>query len=112
MDSNGKLVRLSISDRSRQDVLDADAEELHEWYHAYFKLIKMLRAPENTVDHKLKPGELLVMDNDRLAHGRTAFSGDREGDRWLEGGYVDWDLLHSRLRVLSKKLSKPHTDAP
>ena len=87
-------------------MLEADAQETLEWYDAYFKLIKMMRDPENTARYKLKPGELLVMDNDRLAHGRTAFSGEREGERWLQGGYIDWDLANSRLRVLAKRLNK------
>ncbi|NEP42504.1 MAG: TauD/TfdA family dioxygenase, partial [Okeania sp. SIO2H7] len=33
-----------------------------------------LRKPENMLQFKLKPGQILIMDNARILHGRTAFN--------------------------------------
>ena len=41
---------------------------------------------------------LLMMDNQRLLHGRTAFQ--QGGERHLQGCYIDHDGPDSRLRVL------------
>lgn len=46
-------------------------------------------------------GEILAFDNHRILHGRKGY----QGSRLLIGGYLDWDLLRSRTRVLKSKLS-------
>lgn len=46
----------------------------------------------------LLTGEILTFDNIRVFHGRSTY----EGDRHLEGGYLDWDYVYSKIRVLRK----------
>lgn len=41
-------------------------------------------------------GDILTFDNLRLAHGRCGY----EGDRHLQGGYLDWDHVYSKIRIL------------
>ena len=48
------------------------------------------------------PGDLLMMDNYRLLHGRTAFD-PNEGNRFLQGCYIDYDSSEGRLRHLIRK---------
>ena len=54
-----------------------------------------------TVNFKLNPGECFIVDNTRVLHARTAYSG--KGTRWLQGCYVDKDGLLSKIFTLSKK---------
>ena len=37
-------------------------------------------------------------------HGRTGYEVVEAGDRELEGGYLDWDELKSKRRVLQQQL--------
>ncbi len=45
------------------------------------------------------------MDNTRMLHGRTAYTITKEGERFLEGAYIEWDELRSRRRVLTQELN-------
>lgn len=46
---------------------------------------------------------MLVMDNTRLLHGRTAYDGAL-GERYMDQAYLDWDGALSRRRVLQERL--------
>jgi alpha-ketoglutarate-dependent taurine dioxygenase len=52
----------------------------------------------------LRPGDVIVMDNLRVLHGRTEISAPRE--RHLQGCYADRDGLRSRLRTLRAENEK------
>ena len=69
-------------------------------YQAYRRFASVLFAPDSTLTFKLGPGELFAVDNQRVLHGRTAFS--TAGKRHLQGCYVDMDGLRSRLFVLER----------
>ena len=51
---------------------------------------------------KLLPGDLLMMDNYRLLHGRTKYDAS-EGNRFLQGCYIDYDSTEGRLKHLKRK---------
>jgi gamma-butyrobetaine dioxygenase len=51
-----------------------------------------------------RPGDLVLFDNRRMLHGRTAIDADG-GRRVLRGTYVDHDEIRSRLRVLARRLA-------
>lgn len=51
-------------------------------------------------------GDILTFDNHRVLHGRKAY----QGSRLLIGGYLDWDLIKSRTRVLKSQLSNKIID--
>jgi gamma-butyrobetaine dioxygenase len=70
------------------------------WYEAYFTLLELLESPEAQVRFRLEPGDLVVLDNLRVLHARTAFAGG--GDRHLQGCYADRDGLHSTIAVLAR----------
>ncbi len=73
------------------------------WYAAYRAFAELLDSPALQVVLKLSPGELLIVDNRRVLHGRTGFSGTA-GARHLQGAYADRDGLLSRLAVLRRRL--------
>ncbi|KOB72661.1 Epsilon-trimethyllysine 2-oxoglutarate dioxygenase [Operophtera brumata] len=74
---------------------DVEAEYIEDGHHhtSYYRSLRKLgqyyENPENQWQFKLSPGTVMVMDNFRVLHGRTGFS----GQRILCGSYVsrsDW----------------------
>ena len=59
--------------------------------------------------YAFRPGDLVAFDNRRILHGRTPIDADG-GSRVLHGTYVDHDEIHSRLRVLTRRLAANSTD--
>jgi len=46
----------------------------------------------------------MMMDNHRLLHGRTAYE-IKEGERFLQGCYIDYDSTEGKLRHLKRKFN-------
>jgi gamma-butyrobetaine hydroxylase len=72
-----------------------------EYYEAYLRFGRMLEAPEYRIQFKLAPGDLFIVDNLRVLHGRTGYAASG-GERHLQGCYADRDGLRSTLAVLSR----------
>ena len=80
-------------------------DEVWQYYEAYHELVKILYSPENIIDLHMKPGQIAIIQNTRVLHGRTAIADSgKPSKRWLQIIYMDWDGIFSRLRVLQKKL--------
>ena len=79
---------------------DFDSDLMEPYYDAYRTFSLMLESSGFQMRFKLDPGDLYIVDNTRVMHGRTEFSG--EGNRHLQGCYADRDSLYSRLRVLNR----------
>ena len=47
-------------------------------------------------------GEIICFHNYRVLHGRDGYKSQPDCERHLEGGFLDWDELHSRRRVIQK----------
>ncbi|KAF9809889.1 hypothetical protein SFRURICE_002119 [Spodoptera frugiperda] len=65
------------------------SEECRSYYRSLRNLAKYYEDKDNQWQFKLKPGTVMAMDNFRVLHGRTGFSGSRV----LCGSYVsrsDW----------------------
>ena len=80
-----------------------DSDLMEPYYDAYRTFGVMLESAEFQVRFKLDPGDLYIVDNTRVMHGRTEYSG--EGKRHLQGCYADRDGLYSRLAVLNRTKS-------
>ena len=46
----------------------------------------------------------MMMDNHRLLHGRTMYDAN-EGNRFLQGCYIDYDSSEGKLRHLKRKFT-------
>lgn len=69
---------------------------------------KLADSPELQYRRQLQPGDLVIFDNRRTLHARTAFSFEKaeaggERGRWLKGAYMDEDEVKSKWRVLSSR---------
>ncbi len=87
-----------LSGDPRRPTVVFDADLMHgldrEAEHAISVLRDLTRARRVAVT--LRAGDLLVVDNDRCLHGRTAFRARYDGtDRWLQRSFVVADLAAS-----------------
>jgi gamma-butyrobetaine dioxygenase len=78
-------------------------QELAAYFRARKAFDHLLRSPQFEIRFLLESGDLMMMDNRRLLHGRTAFD-PREGLRHLQGCYIDLDGPRSQYRVLRRRL--------
>jgi gamma-butyrobetaine dioxygenase len=74
------------------------ADRAAEFYRAGRAMSAILESPEFTWRTRLRPGDLVVFENSRVLHGRTAF----RGERLLEGCYLSSDSVRSNLAVLRR----------
>jgi len=79
-------------------------QELAAYFGARKAFDHLLRSPQFEIRFLLESGDLMMMDNRRLLHGRTAFD-PREGLRHLQGCYIDLDGPRSQYRVLRRRLA-------
>ena len=100
MDDRGRLRTVRYNNRS-VEAFDAPSEALPGFYRAYRAFTRLLFDRAHAVRFRLAPGDLLLLDNRRVLHGREAFDG--AGERWLQGCYAEADALGSRLAVLRRE---------
>ena len=103
LDAAGGLMAVHFSPRLDFVPL-GPPKALDGYYRARRAFDYLLRSPEFEIRFVLGGGELLMMDNRRLLHGRTGFD-PSEGLRHLQGCYIDIDGPRSLYRVLRRKLS-------
>jgi len=82
-----------------------EPQRLDAYYRARRAFDHRLRAPQFEIRFLLGAGDLVMFDNCRLLHGRTAFD-PAEGLRHLQGCYIDIDGPRSLYRVLRRRLGR------
>lgn len=97
---SGDVIRVNNS-QLRNSYLDLPPEQVTAWYAALRLFNQTL--DQQSIRNKLSSGEMLVMDNTRLLHGRTGYD-SAQGERHMNQAYLDWDGALSRRRVLQEKL--------
>ena len=103
LDENKKFKQVKFSPRlDFVPILDKD--ELDLYYKARNSISAMYNSDNYRIEFKLMPGDLLMMDNYRLLHGRTEFD-TNEGSRFLQGAYIDFDSTEGKLRHLKRKFN-------
>ncbi len=78
--------------------------KLDLYYSARRKLSELYNSEKFKIEFKLQPGDLLMMDNYRLLHGRTTYDAN-EGNRFLQGCYIDYDSTEGKLKHLKRKFN-------
>jgi hypothetical protein len=74
------------------------------FYLAYRRFAALLREPRFQLPLRLGDGDLVVFDNQRVLHGRTAFTSARH-PRHLQGCYLTRDSVYSAAGVLRRTLA-------
>jgi gamma-butyrobetaine dioxygenase len=101
LDTDRMVRSIRFNPRSMQQP-SMPADELAVWYDAYLLLARLLAEPRFQIRLRLDPGDLFIVDNRRVLHGRTAFAAT-SGSRHLQGCYADIDGLRSTIAVLSRE---------
>jgi gamma-butyrobetaine dioxygenase len=107
LDARGEVAAVRLNNRSLAPLRLAP-DQVEPYYDAYRTFARMLESPEYRIQFKLEPGDLFIVDNLRVLHGRTGFSG--AGSRHLQGCYADMDGLRSRLAVLERQYPRGTAD--
>jgi len=84
-------------------VLPEDAVE--PFYAAFSKLAQLYGRTEFRLSIGLVTGDLMLIDNDRVLHGRTGFA-DGASFRHIRQAHVNRTDFHSRLRILGRRLGR------
>ena len=102
LSSDREIKAIHFNNRSIAPITDVPYHEMSNYYKAYRKFSKIIDDPDMAVSFKLKPGDCFLVDNTRVLHARTAYSG--KGSRWLQGCYADKDGLLSKILTISKEI--------
>ena len=103
LDENGDFKQVRFSPRLDFVPL-IDKEKLELYYSARKKISELYNSNLYRIEFKLSPGDLLMMDNYRLLHGRTSYDAN-EGSRFLQGCYIDYDSTEGKLKHLKRKFN-------
>jgi gamma-butyrobetaine dioxygenase len=98
-DEGGRPTAIAYNNRSIAP-LDLPADVMPAFYRAYRRFSQILGDPDLAVRFEMAPGDLFVVDNRRVMHGREAFT---SGTRHLQGCYADRDSLLSQLSVMERQ---------
>ncbi|NER37939.1 MAG: DUF971 domain-containing protein [Oscillatoria sp. SIO1A7] len=97
LDCLGKVKSIRFSCRSIQP-FNFPSEAIKPYYEAYCTFAQMCNSDEYIMRVKVNSGDLLILDNHRVLHGRTEYS----GERWVQIACIERTELLSRLSVLSR----------
>ena len=110
LENSGELIELDEKDNLKQIRFSTRLDyvpilkknELDLYYKARKKISDLYNSKKFKIEFKLMPGDIMMMDNHRLLHGRTVFD-TNEGKRFLQGCYIDHDSSEGKLRHLKRK---------
>ena len=102
LSASGAITAVHYNNRSIAP-LGIPAGQTRRFYAAYRRFATLIRAPRFQLRTSLGAGQLVVFDNQRVLHGRTAFSSARL-PRHLRGCYLSRDSVYSETALLRRKL--------
>jgi len=94
----GQLCQVRYNNDDRSVVTDLQGCEVEEWYDALRAWNKCITSSDSEYWVQLRPGTAVVLDNYRVLHGRSAFTGRRR----MCGAYIGGDDFRSKLTVLQE----------
>ncbi|KAJ7039567.1 Trimethyllysine dioxygenase [Mycena alexandri] len=102
----GELIQVRWNNDDRSVMNNLDPYQVEEWYNAIKTWHKLLTSPDSEYWVQLGPGTAVIIDNHRVLHGRSAFTGKRR----MCGAYIGVDEYRSKLAVLREKFAaNPNT---
>jgi gamma-butyrobetaine dioxygenase len=98
---SGELSAVHYNSRSVAPLRLA-ARDARPFYSAYRRFAALLRDSRFHLQFRLRDGDLVVFDNQRILHGRTAFSSARH-PRHFRGCYLTRDSVYSEAALLHRE---------
>lgn len=112
LDESGRVRQVRLSNRT-EAVAAEDPDLLDHYYRARQRLTDLVNDPGFRLRFKWQPGDLIIMDNYRMLHGRSAYrqsddrnEDERRGYRHMRQCYMDRDTVGSRRKVLARRYSQ------
>ena len=102
MSERGELKQIKYSNRL-DFVFYQEPKKLDEFYAAKRIMHQMINSSKYLFKFRLEPGDLIIMNNYRTLHGRTSYN-TAEGNRWLQGLYIDHDSAESKFKLLAEEI--------
>ncbi|XP_059091647.1 gamma-butyrobetaine dioxygenase-like [Tigriopus californicus] len=96
----GEVYRVNFNNQVRDNVMNIPLKDVKDLYEALMFLNDLAYDPQNMILYKLQAGECVIFDNQRILHGRRGYALEEGGHRYLQGGYMDWDEVNSKINVL------------
>lgn len=109
LDARGAVTGIRFNDRCLAPQTGA-VDEIDGLIEALAELTRLICDPANQFQHQLKPGEVLVFDNQRVLHGRTEFD-PTLAVRHLRSCNLDRDGVHSAFRTLARRFAPQEAEA-
>jgi [2-(trimethylamino)ethyl]phosphonate dioxygenase len=103
LSTGGEVTAVHYNNRSIAP-LNVSAGDAPRFYDAYRRWARLLREPRFQLRTRLGSGTLVVFDNQRILHGRSAFSSARY-PRHLRGCYLTRDSVYSETALLRRQLA-------
>ncbi|XP_005107531.1 trimethyllysine dioxygenase, mitochondrial [Aplysia californica] len=94
--ASGETIQLRFNPYDRAPLNTVAPESLEQFYRAYDQLSRIIARKEGELWVKLTPGTVLLVDNWRVMHGRSAY----DGHRVICGCYLPRDEWISKARVM------------
>lgn len=104
LDSNGEFLNINYSCEFRASGIGAEVEDIKPFYRALKTFMKLTL--DNAVDQATPEGNIFIVDNSRVMHGRVAFTLQSSCHRHLEVAYTDLDAMMSTKRLILEKHNK------
>nr|GAT60986.1 predicted protein [Mycena chlorophos] len=95
----GELTQVRFNNDDRSVMSHLASQQLEDWYSAIRIWHKLLTSADSEYWVQLGPRTAVVVDNHRVLHGRSAFTGKRR----MCGAYIGVDEYRSRLAVLRER---------
>ena len=102
LDSDNDISGVRINERQIAP-LDIPADLIEPCYRALMRMYEIPYDPKLIITLKLKAGDGLLFNNQRILHGRTEFDAE-EPARSVLTSSVDLDDFHSTMRILHRML--------
>jgi Taurine catabolism dioxygenase TauD, TfdA family/Gamma-butyrobetaine hydroxylase-like, N-terminal len=99
LNPDGSIRAIRYSNHSVEPFL-LPPDIMEPFYDAYLAFGRMRESAEFRFDIAMGAGDLYIVDNHRVMHGRTGFSSG--GARHLQSCYIERDELVSRLTILQR----------
>ena len=95
---SGVVKSIQFNNWERSPNIRIDPKRYGDFRAAYRTFSVLAHSDQFCHRHPLGPGEIIVVDNSRLLHGRGAFEQGGGGGRHLQGCHIDIDDLTSAFR--------------
>ncbi len=101
LDPDGTIRQIQYSNHSATPFL-LPFDQMEAFYEAYRAFGRMRESEQYQLRITMNAGDMYMVDNHRVLHGRTSFSSG--GSRHLQSCYIERDEVASRLTILNRDL--------